>query len=216
MIKLLLVHEMPLIIDILHRTFSDQTDFEIVGEATTLLEVLGLIQESDVDVVLVDAQLSNQSAIRLIYELSEVRPAIKVVVIGLAEDNESVLHFLEAGADGYVASDSTLEALTEAIRLAYQDQAIVPPNIATTLMKRLSNYARIFAGLEFSVINNGGLTPRELEVLELLDQNMTNTDIANALYIEVGTVKNHVHSILSNLDVTSRGEAANYLALLQR
>jgi DNA-binding NarL/FixJ family response regulator len=55
-----------------------------------------------------------------------------------------------------------------------------------------------------------------LEVLDLLGQNMTNTDIADTLYIEVGTVKNHVHSILNKLNVTSRGEAANYLALIRR
>jgi DNA-binding NarL/FixJ family response regulator len=216
MIDLLLVHEIPLISNILRCALSDQADIQIAGETTTLLEALEAVQESDVDVVLVDARLSDQGAIKLIYELNEFRPDVKVVVIGLVENKEAVLHFLEAGADGYVAKDSTLEELNTAIRLAYQNQAVVPPRIATALMERLSEYARIFSGLERGVINSAGLTPRELEVLDLLGQNMTNTDIADTLYIEVGTVKNHVHSILNKLNVTSRGEAANYLALIRR
>jgi len=216
MIKLLLVHEIPLISDILRCALDDQADIDIAGQTTTLLEALEAIHETDVDVVLVDARLSDQGSTRLIYELNEFRPDVKIVVIGLVESKEAVLHFLEAGADGYVAKDSTLAELNAAIRLAYQNQAVVPPRIATALMERLSEYARIFSGLERGVINSAGLTPREMEVLELLGQNMTNTDIAGELYIEVGTVKNHVHSILNKLNVTSRGEAANYLALMRR
>jgi DNA-binding NarL/FixJ family response regulator len=216
MINLFLVHEIPLISNILRCALGDEADINIAGEATTLLEALEGVHVNDVDVVLVDARLSDQGALKLIYELNEFRPDVKVVVIGLVEKKEAVLHFLEAGADGYVAKDSTLEELNTAIRLAYQNQAVVPPRIATALMERLSEYARIFSGLERGVINSAGLTPREMEVLELLGQDMTNTDIADALYIEVGTVKNHVHSILNKLNVTSRGEAANYLALIRR
>jgi DNA-binding NarL/FixJ family response regulator len=216
MINLFLVHEIPLISNILRCALGDEADINIAGETTTLLEALEGVHVNDVDVVLVDARLSDQGALKLIYELNEFRPDVKVVVIGLVEKKEAVLHFLEAGADGYVAKDSTLEELNTAIRLAYQNQAVVPPRIATALMERLSEYARIFSGLERGVINSAGLTPREMEVLELLGQDMTNTDIADALYIEVGTVKNHVHSILNKLNVTSRGEAANYLALIRR
>lgn len=216
MINLFLVHEIPLISNILRCALGDEADINIAGEATTLLEALEGVHINDVDVVLVDARLSDQGALKLIYELNEFRPDVKVVVIGLVEKKEAVLHFLEAGADGYVAKDSTLQELNTAIRLAYQNQAVVPPRIATALMERLSEYARIFSGLERGVINSAGLTPREMEVLELLGQDMTNTDIADALYIEVGTVKNHVHSILNKLNVTSRGEAANYLALIRR
>jgi len=216
MIHLFLVHEIPLISDILRCALGDEADIDIAGEATTLLESLEGIHKNDVDVVLVDARLSDQGALKLICELNEFRPDVRVVVIGLVENKEAVLHFLEAGADGYVSKDSTLEDLSAAVRMAYQNQAIVPPRIATALMERLSEYARIFSGLERGVINSAGLTPREMEVLELLGRDMTNTDIATELYIEVGTVKNHVHSILNKLNVTSRGEAANYLALIRR
>jgi DNA-binding NarL/FixJ family response regulator len=73
----------------------------------------------------------------------------------------------------------------------------------------------MFADLETGIVENAGLTPRELEVLELLGQNLTNQEIAEHLVIEVGTVKNHVHSILDKLNVNTRDEAATYLALIK-
>jgi two-component system nitrate/nitrite response regulator NarL len=67
-----------------------------------------------------------------------------------------------------------------------------------------------------SVIDDAGLTPRELEVLQLIGENLTNQEISEQLVIEVGTVKNHVHSILDKLNVSSRGEAAAYLAFIKK
>lgn len=74
----------------------------------------------------------------------------------------------------------------------------------------------MFADLETGVIESADLTSREVEVLELLGQNLTNQEIAERLVIEVGTVKNHVHSILNKLDVSTRDEAATYLALIKQ
>ena len=82
-------------------------------------------------------------------------------------------------------------------------------------MERLSEYAQMFANLETGIIEEAGLTPRELAVLKLLGENYTNQQISEELIIEVGTVKNHVHSILSKLNVNTRDEAATYLALIK-
>ena len=80
----------------------------------------------------------------------------------------------------------------------------------------VKRYQGMFADLEIGVVESADLTPRELEVLELLGQNMTNHEIAEHLVIEVGTVKNHVHSILNKLNVNTRSEAAAYLALINQ
>ena len=84
------------------------------------------------------------------------------------------------------------------------------------MMERLSNLAHLFSDIENSVSDTPGLTTRELEVLELIGKGMTNQQIAEHLVIEVGTVKNHVHSILDKLNVSSRKEAAAYLALIKK
>jgi DNA-binding NarL/FixJ family response regulator len=84
------------------------------------------------------------------------------------------------------------------------------------MMERLSDLAQMFSNVENSVTDSAGLTPRELEVLEQIGQGLTNQQIAEYLVIEVGTVKNHVHSILEKLNVSSRGEAAAYLAFIKK
>jgi DNA-binding NarL/FixJ family response regulator len=123
---------------------------------------------------------------------------------------------VEAGAAGYVLKDDSLEDLVKTVRAVQDDEVSVSPKIASAMMERLSDLAQMFSDIENSVTDEAGLTSRELEVLELLGDNMTNQQIADQLVIEVGTVKNHVHSILEKLNVSSRGEAAAYLAFIQK
>lgn len=108
-----------------------------------------------------------------------------------------------------------MEELVEAIRTAHRGAALASPKITAALIERLSDYAQILAGLENSMIEEAELTSREIDVLELVGKNFTNQQIAEHLMIEVGTVKNHVHSILSKLNVSTREEAAAYLALIR-
>ena len=84
------------------------------------------------------------------------------------------------------------------------------------MVKRLSDLAQMFSDVENSVTDTAGLTSREHEVLELIGKGHTNQEIADELVIEIGTVKNHVHSILDKLNVDSRGEAAAYLAFIKK
>ena len=84
------------------------------------------------------------------------------------------------------------------------------------MMERLADLAQMFSNVENSVTDDAGLTARELEVLELIGEGLTNQQISEQLVIEVGTVKNHVHNILDKLNVSSRGEAAAFLAFINK
>ena len=217
MIRVFLLHEMRLMCNVLASAIEDEPDIEIVGSATTLEEAIEVLKQNDnIDVILTSSQLPDQGSIRLIQFVQEVNSSIDIIVIGLAEVKENVLHYVEAGASGYVSKDSSIDDMVSAIRMAQQGKAEVPPTIVAAMIERLSEYAQIFADLEMGVVESSGLTQRELEVLELLGQNMTNNEIADQLVIEVGTVKNHVHSILNKLNVSSRSEAATYLALIRK
>jgi DNA-binding NarL/FixJ family response regulator len=217
MIDVFLVHEMGLINNVIMSALQDEDDVNIAGHTTSTEAALETIaDEKKIDVLVVSSRLPESGPVRLIQQVNERKPDCEVVVIGLTETRQEVLHYLEAGASNYVAKDSTLDEMITAIHMAHRGEAAVPPDITAALMNRLNEYASIFSGLEMSVIDQAGLTPREMEVLELLGQELTNTDIAESLFIEVGTVKNHVHSILKKLNVSSREEAASYLALLQR
>jgi DNA-binding NarL/FixJ family response regulator len=215
MIHVLLVNEIRLMCNVLNAALEDEPDIKVVGCATSYNEALEILNRSDVDVVLVSTRLPDRGALRLTETITSDQPTTDVVVLGVTEKKERVLQYVEAGAVGYILKDDTVDDMVAAIQAAEQGKALVSPEIAGALMERVSELASMFADLETGVIESAGLTTRELEVLELLGQNMTNQEIADQLVIEVGTVKNHVHSILSKLNVNTRDEAATYLALIK-
>ncbi|MFZ6030175.1 MAG: response regulator [Chloroflexota bacterium] len=215
MIRLLLVHEILLMCNILTAALSDEPDIEVVGYATSTEEALDKIQKFKADMVLTSSHLPECGALHLVESISSRVPSTQVLILGITEKRERVLQFVEAGASGYVTKDSTMDDLLNTIRATHHGTAVASPQITAALIERLSDYAQMFSGVESSVIENAALTPREIDVLELLGRNFTNQQIAEQLIIEVGTVKNHVHSILNKLNVNTREEAAAYLTLIR-
>jgi DNA-binding NarL/FixJ family response regulator len=108
-----------------------------------------------------------------------------------------------------------LKEFLEVIRMASKGEARVSPRMAGVMMERLSSLARMFSTFENKMNGDVRLTSRELEVLQFIGQGLTNQEIASRLVVEVGTVKNHVHRILEKLNVSSRDEAASYLAFIK-
>jgi DNA-binding NarL/FixJ family response regulator len=215
MIRVLLVNEIRLMCNVLTAALEGEDDIKIVGCATSVDETLEKIRTLNVDIVLTSTRLPENGALQLVENVTTTDPSTDVLILGVTEKKERVLRYIEAGASGYVAKDSSLDDLIETIRATHKGKALVSPQITAALMSRLSDYAQMFADLETGIIENADLTPRELDVLELLGKNYTNQQIAEELVIEVGTVKNHVHSILSKLNVNTRDEAATYLALIK-
>ena len=215
-INILLVNESRLIGNVIVAALDNETDIQVVGCVTTPDEALKIIQENIVDVALVSTRLSDQGALRLTSAITDIAPETKVLALGLTEEKQRVLRYVEAGATGYVLKDDSLEDLIDKVRAAQDGKVFVSPQIAAAIMDRLSNLAQMFSSVESSMADTAGLTARELEVLELIGKGMTNQEIADQLVIEIGTVKNHVHSILEKINVGSRGEAAAYLAFIKK
>lgn len=216
MIRVLLVNEIRLMCNVVAAALEDEPDIKVVECATSVEEALEKIYHENIDIVLVSTRLPDRGALRLTEAVTETNPTMAVLVLGVTEKKERVLQYVEAGAVGYIVRDDTVEDMLAAIRAAQKGNALVSPEIASALMERVSELAGMFADLETGVIESADLTSREVEVLELLGQNLTNQEIAERLVIEVGTVKNHVHSILNKLDVSTRDEAATYLALIKQ
>ena len=168
--------------------------------------------ESSYAAVLINAAtLPQQEALRLTREINRRYPAVRVLVFGLEPAAESVLEFIEAGADGYVRGAQSVRAIAEALRDMLRGEAVLCPDIAAALMGRIAH----LAGYRAANGSNGGsldptapLSQRQREVLGMLQRGMTNAEIAADLCIEVGTVKNHVHHLLAKLNVRNRQEAA--------
>lgn len=216
MIRVLLVNEFELMGNIITEVLEDEPDIAVIGCVTTPQDALVKISNEDVDMVLVSTHLPNDGALRLTSKMTDIDSSLKVLALGVSEKKERVLQFVEAGASGYVRKDDSVDDLIKAIRAANKDQAKVSPKIAAALMTRVTELTDLLTVVESGMPEDySDLTPRELEILELIANGYSNQKIANRLFIEVGTVKNHVHNILNKLDVSTREDAAAYLAIIK-
>jgi two-component system nitrate/nitrite response regulator NarL len=195
MIRVLILTEIQLIGHAIASILADEPDIEVTGCVDSRPEALRLAGASDV--VLISPRLPENGALQLTRTLAERLPSLKILALGLAESRPGVLEYVEAGAAGYVARDDTVEDLLRRIRAAHKDEAMVSPEIAAALMDRVARYAQLFDEVESGLHGEADLRPRERETLELIGQGCTNQEIADRMVIEVGTVKNHVHSILT-------------------
>lgn len=210
MIHVLVIHEYRLMCNIILAALKDEPDLEMVGFATTVTDAIELIQHETVDVALVSSRLPDQGAFQLTHELSQLSPDTKVLILGITEARGHVIQYIEAGAKGYVLRDNSFEDLLQAIRTADKGLALVSPQIAAAMMSRLTNIAQTLDHSGTTIPESIGLTRRQMAVLELLAQNKSNQQIAEELFLGIGTVKNHVHNILVKIGVNSRLEAANF------
>jgi two-component system nitrate/nitrite response regulator NarL len=213
--RVLLVNEIRLMCNMIAAVIEDEPDIKVIGIATSIEEALAIVRRGNVDVALVSTKLGGNNALELTNTITQIAPGTKVLALGLTENRERVLRYVEAGAVGYVLPNDSVDEMLETIRAANRGQANVSPEIAAAMMERITELAQMFAQVDTSILESTELTPREMEVLELIAQDKTNQEIASHLVIEVGTVKNHVHNILEKLNVSSRGEAAAYLAFIQ-
>ena len=213
MIRVLLVNEVRLVSHVIAAVMEGIDDMLAVGTATTMEEAVAQLDQCDV--LLVSARLPNDGALQLTRAVAETNPAVRVLVLGLSESRERVLQYIEAGASGYVLKDDSVDDLIERIRAAHAGQALISPELTAAMMERISELARLSADVEDGVTSSSELTTREVEILEMIGQGLTNQEIAQQLVIEVGTVKNHVHSILQKLNVSNRRDAAAYLAIIK-
>ena len=216
-IKVLLINDVRLIGNLFASVLEDEPDMDVLGCLSTFEDSVEYMKTQKADVVLVSVGLPDQGALKLTRIIMESAPDTKVLVVGLAEENQhDMLRYIEAGAAGYILKDSSLQELTDMIRLARQGEARVSTRMAGVMMERLFRLASMFSAVEHKVDGDVRLTSRELEVLQFIGEGLTNQEIAARLVVEVGTVKNHVHRILEKLHVSSRQEAASYLAFIKK
>lgn len=215
MVRILVVHPTRLVGSLYASVFDDKPNMEVVAQTTTTEDALKQVETCNCNIVLASATLANNGALTLTREISQNHPQIKVLVVGLPRSKSAILQYVMAGASGYVLQDVTVDGLIKNVRAAQEDKALVSPTMAAAFMDHIAELAHISARPYLQPEAYSELTPRELEVLELISDGLTNQEIADKLYIEIGTVKNHVHNILKKLDVDSREDAAAHLPFIK-
>lgn len=214
MIRLLLIDRVRLVCDVIGAALHGEPDIQVIGTATTEEDGMRILGESQCDIVLVGTSLPNDGAFSLVETVREEELDVKVLVMGVPDTEPVIMAYLNAGAFGYVLRDDPVQQLLANIRAAHEDKALVTPAVAARLISRIAELSQKLAELGVETADFEELTPREREILELIGQGLANQEIADQLVIELGTVKNHVHSILDKLNVNSRKDAALYLTLI--
>jgi two-component system nitrate/nitrite response regulator NarL len=200
MIPVLIVADIRPYREGLERALEEEGLIRIVGAAADSQEALALIDDLEPAIVLIDVALcGGLGGVRAIVEAA---PDVKVVALALLEAEADVIACAEAGASGYVARDGTLADVQAVIESVARGEALLSPQIAASLLKRIAD----LAAARKATPAETRLTSREMEIVELIDQGLSNKEIAQRLSIAVPTVKNHVHSILEKLDLHRRAE----------
>ncbi|HEY8187825.1 MAG TPA: response regulator transcription factor [Pyrinomonadaceae bacterium] len=204
-IRILLVDDQPLFREGLHTLLSVQTDFEVVGEAGNGEEAIRLARSLLPSVVMMDLQMPVLDGVAATRRLQEEQPNSRVIVLTTFDDDEMVFDGLRAGAVGYLLKDASSEKLAEAVRVAARGETFLQPSVAAKVVAEFTRLSRKTVGTN-TVIEP--LSERELEILRLIAQGASNREIAGALFLAEGTVKNYVSNILGKLEVRDRTQAA--------
>jgi DNA-binding NarL/FixJ family response regulator len=202
MIRVLLADDQILFREGLASLLSLEPDLEIVGHANHGREAISLAATVQPNVILMDVRMPVCDGVMATREIHEQFPQIRILVLTTFDEDEYVWRSLQAGAAGYILKNTPSEQVAAAIRTVYQGHSQLGPTIAEKV------FAQIQAPISKRENYQGWFSDRELEVLKLLAQGMSNREIAEALFLSEGTIKNHITRILSQLGVRDRTQAA--------
>lgn len=199
-IRVLIADDHPVFRDGLRGLVERAPDLELAGEAETGVEAVELAGSARPGIVLMDLRMPEMSGIEATRRILEADPSVGVLVLTMSEDDESLFAAMRAGARGYIPKDADSEELLRAIRAAAVGEAIFGASIARRLMTFFASGGR-------SASPFPELTEREHEILVLIAQGRSNTDIAQRLGITGKTVRNHVANVFAKLRVADRSQA---------
>lgn len=197
-IKILIVDDHPIVRNGLRRFLEIEDDIVVAGEAEDGISCIECVEKLKPDVVLMDLVMPRMEGIEAIRKIKEISPDIRIVVLTSYHQDTMVIPALKAGALSYLLKNSSPEDILEALRAAMKSEARLHPRIVNKLMHNICKAGPV----------RDTLTARELEVLKLIAKGMSNRDISEKLFISEKTVKSHVSSILSKLELSDRTQAA--------
>src|SRR5690606_4690602 len=205
-ISLLLVDDHALFREGLASLLSYQPDFTVVGEAASGEEAVERARELVPDVVLMDIDLPGIDGIEATRRIKRQLPEVRVVMLTVYDDHERLFQSIKAGAQGYLIKNIRSAELLDQLRGLARGEAAISRRMAARILEEFARLERQAEILE----PDGGLSPREVQVLELVALRLSNKEIAARLSISEHTVKNHLKHILAKLQLSSRRQAAAY------
>jgi DNA-binding NarL/FixJ family response regulator len=197
-VRVLLADDQQIVLAGLVRILAPRHGFEIVGECSDGIEVLGALQTVQADVIVMDLRMRGMDGVEATQRLQDLSNPPPVMVLTTFGDDESVAAALQAGARGFVLKEAPPEDIIRAVRVVAQGDSWVDPSVTGQV---LATYREAVQSVAVDV---NSLSSREVEVLRLVARGATNTEIAEQLFISGGTVKSHVSHILTKLGIRDR------------
>ena len=177
-------------------------DLQLVGEASSGLEAIHQCAALEPDIVLMDLIMPEIDGVTAIHEIHQKQPRVRFIALSSFGQEDLVRSALHAGATSYILKNVSADRLAEVIRMTYSNMPTFSPEVAAILMDSPQK-------TEQEALNQ--LTQRELEVLNMIAEGLTNYEISNQLHLSKNTIKNHVGNILGKLGVGNRTEAARFI-----
>lgn len=204
-IRLLICDDQAIVCEGLRAILEPVPQIEIAGVANNGIEAIDLTRRTHPDLVLMDLKMPKMNGIKATRAIREQFPDVRVLVLTTYDADEWVIDAIRNGAIGYLLKDTPREDLIKAIIDTMQGQSHIDPQVAGKLLKHVANQPAPVLSDQKRVSQ---LSDREREILRLIATGLSNTQIAQTLFLSEGTVKNYVSTLFSKLGVTDRTQAA--------
>lgn len=199
-IKCLIVDDQPILREGLKSLLATCDDIEVIAEASNGKEALDQLSIVQPDVVLMDIRMPVMNGVEATKAIKEKYPSITIIILTTFDDDQFILDALRNGASGYLLKDMGIQQLASAIRDGFSGNVLLPGRIAnklTMMINSVSNHP----------MNESDYSAREKDIIQLLVKGYSNSEIAETLFLSIGTVKNYVSQIYSKANVTDRSNA---------
>ena len=210
-IRVLLADDQRVVREGLAMLLSLLPGVDVVGSVADGEEAVALARGLRPDVVLMDLRMPRCDGVQATRRLREQAPRVKVIVLTTYADDKSVLDALRAGARGYLTKDAGAEEIRRALEQVASDQVAIEPAVQHHLVEAITAAPQpALTAARSAALLPGGLTPREAEVLALVADGLSNTEIAARLVVSEATVKTHISHLFTKIDARDRAQAVGY------
>ena len=203
-VNILIVDDHTLFRTGVRKMLEAEEDMHVVGEAATGVEALEQARALMPDVILMDIKMPDLDGVQAARTLHREMPHVGIIFVTMFEDDEFIFKGLQAGGRGYILKDADPDTMLRAIRAVAHGESLLGSTVAQKVMRQFS----ALPGKQAPLVDD--LTPREIEVLKLIAEGRSNSEIAEELIISEKTVKNHINNIFSKLHIYDRSQAILY------
>jgi DNA-binding NarL/FixJ family response regulator len=205
-VRIVLADDHQIILDGLKMLIDDMKDIEIVGEAANGREAVKMVKEHEPDIVIMDVAMPELNGIEATRQISSECPDVKIIVLSMHSEKRFVSLMFKAGAKAYLSKENAFKELSSAIRAVMAGTSYLSPNIATALVE---DYVEVVKNAT-NRLEASTLSPRELEVMQLLAEGRSTRETAETLYVSIKTVEAHRRNIMEKLGLKGVAELTRY------